>query len=247
MLPVLQIGPVGIPVPAFSLLLGVWLGLSLAERHAPRFGVDGNRLFSLALTALLSGLAGARLAYAARYSRAFIEAPLNLLSPRPELLDPWGGLAAGLIGALIYAQRKEMRLWPTLNALTPAFAVFAVALGISQLASGDAFGAPTAVPWAIELWGARRHPTQIYETLLALLILAACWPAGPLGRRPDYFLIFTAASALARIFIEAFRGDSVLVFSGFRLAQLAAWLVLAASLWLMGRRFQKGPHHEPAS
>jgi prolipoprotein diacylglyceryltransferase len=105
-------------------------------------------------------------------------------------------------------------------------------LHLAHLAAGTAFGSPTDLPWGIELWNARRHPTQAYELLAALVIFCVVWfrktnvPAGVL------FLNLIALSAGARLFFEAFRGDGVPVFEGFRLNQIAAWIVLAIALWL---------------
>lgn len=45
------------------------------------------------------------------------------------------------------------------------------------------------------------------------------------------FLTFTALTAGARLFLEAFRGDSTLVFGALRLTQIIAWVVLAVSLF----------------
>jgi phosphatidylglycerol:prolipoprotein diacylglycerol transferase len=148
------------------------------------------------------------------------------------------GLAAG-IAALIYGQRKHLPLWQTLDALTPLLAVFAVSLGLSHLASGAAFGRPTGLPWGIELWGAKRHPSQVYETLAATAILVALWPGRGLLRPSQpgvYFLSFLALSAASQLFLEAFRGDSVLLAGGFRTTQILAWLFLGLALWGIDRR-----------
>ena len=63
MLPILQIGPLALPVPQFSLLLALWLGLSLAENLAPRRGISSEALYNLVFTGLAAGLIGARLGY----------------------------------------------------------------------------------------------------------------------------------------------------------------------------------------
>lgn len=239
MLPVIQIGPLALQVPGLVLLIGLWLGLSLAERSAPRYGIQPDRLYNLVLIALVSGILGARLGYVLRYPAAFAASPLSLFSINPGLLDPFGGLAAGILAGIIYAQRKNLPSWPLLDALTPAFGTLAVAFGLAHLASGNAFGAPTNLPWSVELWGEQRHPVQIYETLGALFILAAVWPGrGFLHKAPPgmTFLTFLASSAGLRLFLEAFRGDSQLFLGGLRSAQVAAWLVLAISLWALGKR-----------
>lgn len=43
-------------------------------------------------------------------------------------------------------------------------------------------------------------------------------------------MLFVALSAGSRLIIEAFRGDSTLVFGGLRMAQILALLVLAGAL-----------------
>ncbi len=106
----------------------------------------------------------------------------------------------------------------------------AVGLGLSHLASGAAFGSETRVPWAIQLWGAMRHPTQIYEILAALVILGIVWFGGTSGIAGRKFMLFVALSAASRLIIEAFRGDSTLIFGGFRMAQILALVVLAGAL-----------------
>lgn len=237
MLPVLNIGPLAIQTPGLVILIGLWLGLSLAEKYAGRRGVTPALLYNLVFVGLVAGVIGARLSYLARYPEAFASSPLNLLSLNPGLLDPGGGLAVGAIAGLIYAQRKNMEFWQTLDALTPLLMVMTIALGVSHLASGAAFGAATEAPWAVELWGARRHPSQVYEILAASTVLLVLWPGrwsekAPAGR---YFLLFVALNAASRLFLEAFRGDSVLLAGGWRIAQAAAWLVLAGSLWGLHR------------
>ena len=104
---------------------------------------------------------------------------------------------------------------------------------LAHLASGEAYGATTTLPWAIELWGAKRHPTQFYELGLALLILGFLgWKlkTAP-AKEGQLFLLFAALTAGARLFLEAFRGDSLFVAGGFRLAQVLAWIGLTAALW----------------
>ena len=53
MLPILQVGPLAIQAPGLILLLGLWLGLALAERTAHYWGVPGKTLYNLAFMALI--------------------------------------------------------------------------------------------------------------------------------------------------------------------------------------------------
>jgi phosphatidylglycerol:prolipoprotein diacylglycerol transferase len=109
-----------------------------------------------------------------------------------------------------------------------------LALGLAHLSSGDAFGAPADVPWALDLWGARRHPSQVYEILGASLILLIVYRIQKLNWAAGLnTLSFIALTAFLRLFLEAFRGDSILIFAGIRQAQLISLLILLAALIMM--------------
>jgi phosphatidylglycerol:prolipoprotein diacylglycerol transferase len=102
------------------------------------------------------------------------------------------------------------------------------------LLNGDAYGAPTRLPWAIFLAGDYRHPTQIYEMLLAagVMLIIFIHPLAKQGNGLN-FLWVVFLSAAARVFLEAFRGDSMILTGGFRAAQVIGLLVMAGSLIFM--------------
>lgn len=235
MFPTLQLGPLALPAAPLALIVSVWLGLSLSEQFAKKRGQNADGLYNLTFIAILSGIAGARLFFAIQNFSAFVQTPLSLFSRETGSLDPFGGFAAALLAALIYGQRAKLKLWPTLDGLTPLFAVFAVGLGISRLASGEAFGMETSLPWGIELWGAVRHPTQVYEIVLAAAILLGLGWKTKADLKTDsngrLFLLFVALTAGVQLFVEGFRGDSTLLPGGFRAGQVIAWLVLLAAFW----------------
>lgn len=233
MLPVLQIGPLALQLPGLMLLLGLWMGLSLAEKFSIKRNYPADDLYNLVFITLISAVIGARLGFALQNLEAFRASPLNLVSLNPGLLDPASGFAAALAASMLYGQRKKLPFWATLDALTPLLAVFMVGLALAHITSGQAFGAETSLPWGIDLWGAKRQPSQFYELAGAVIILLisgrrANAPGAPTG---TLFLAFLALTAGTRLFLEAFRGDSSLIFGGLRAMQVLAWLTLAAALW----------------
>jgi phosphatidylglycerol:prolipoprotein diacylglycerol transferase len=248
MMPTLQIGPLALPLPALIWMLGLWLGLTLAEKHAARRGVDPNTLSALVLLGLAGGAAGGLLTLALSDPAILVQDPLGLRLAlvNPGLLDPWGAAAGALVVSLIYAQRKKLSLWPTLDALTPLLALLTLSMPLANLASGAAYGLPTSLPWGVELWGASRHPVQIYEALAAALVLAWAWPSratwmqAPPGR---YFLSFVAVSAGAALALHAWRAGGALL-AGLRSSQILAWLALTASLWGL-QRLKLSPPAQP--
>lgn len=107
MLPVIQIGPLALQTPGLIIILGMWLGITLGERHSSDSRVPPHVLENLILIMVASGLVGARLAYVIRYPVIFLSSPFSLVSPNPGLLDLWAGLATGLIVAIIYINKKS--------------------------------------------------------------------------------------------------------------------------------------------
>ena len=214
------------------LFAALWIGLTLAEKRSERHGVSKDILNNITFYSLLGYILGGRVLFALENLFAFTPSPLSIFSPNPDLFDPTAAWIAMLLVGMIYGQRQKLPLWGTLDALTPLFATLAVGLHLARLAAGTAFGSPTTLPWGIELWNAARHPTQIYELMAALIIFGFIWfrksdlPAGILS------LNFTALTAGARLFLEAFRGDSILIFSGLRLAQAIAWVLLAVAFFV---------------
>jgi len=236
MFPVIQLGPLVIQTPGLVLLLGFWAGMEFAERHAVQRDIPEGKAYNLIWVSLIAGLLGARLGYIAQYPAAFVSSPLSILALSPQMLSIPSGLLAAFLTALVIIQRKKLPVWPTLDSLVSLLATMAVALGLAHFASGDAYGLPTALPWGIELWGNHRHPTQLYETILALLVLVVLWPArknpcsGWIQPEGTRFWAFLALSAVSWIIAETFRAEGALLF-GVRQSQIAAWLILGFSLW----------------
>jgi len=213
----------------------IWAGLFLAEKRSEHHGINKDDLNNIVFYSLLGYLLGGRILFALENLSAFIQNPQSLISLNLDLFDPAGGLVVAIITALVYGQRRKLSLWPTLDALTPFFAVFTLGLGLSHLASGSAFGKETDLPWGIQLWGAVRHPSQMYEILASLLILGLLWIQKVDSHPGIHFLTFAALTSGARLFLEAFRGDSTLTLGNLRLAQVIAWIVLALSLFFLDK------------
>jgi phosphatidylglycerol:prolipoprotein diacylglycerol transferase len=215
------------------LIAATWIGITLAEKHTERHGVSKDDLNNITYYALIAYIIGGRLSFVLQNLSAFIKSPLGIISINPDIFDPLGALAVAIIVAFVYGQRKKLQLWNTLDALTPYFAILAIGIGLSHLAAGTAFGKETNLPWGINLWNAPRHPTQIYETLAALLIFGLVWFQKQNPRPGILFLTYAAWTTATQLLIQAYRGDSALIFNGLRQEQVIAWAVLAVIFILL--------------
>lgn len=227
------------PRDLILLAAALWIGLALAEKRSERHGVSKDALNNLVFYSLFGYLLGGRILFALANYSAFVNSPLNIFSLNVDLFDSIGGISMGILAGCIYGKKQNLSFWNALDAITPILATTAIGLHLSHLAAGTAFGSPTTLPWGIELWSATRHPTQIYELLASLIIFALIWFRKS-GLSPGaLFLNFAALTAGARLFLEAFRGDSVLIFGGVRLAQVVAWVAMATAIYFIQSVFQK--------
>lgn len=228
------------PRDMILLVLAAWIGLSLAEKHADRHGISKEDINNLTFYGLTAFILGGRILFALQNFPAFAKSPLGIFSINPDLFDPLGGCASAAMAGLVYAQRHKLAIWSALDALTPFFAVLTIGLGFSHLAAGTAFGTPTDLPWGIDLWNAKRHPTQAYEIIASFLTFSLLWFRRQSPRSGVLFLIFSAATAAWNVFIQAFRGDSTLILNGMRQGQIIAWVVLAVCFVLLEIRLRRG-------
>ena len=240
MLPVIQIGPVAIQFPGLILLTGLWFGLEVIDRH----NFTGKKIVTLVTIGMIAGIIGARLVYAAQNPKVFEGEPFGLLTLSSQLMSLPGGIVAAVIAGVAYAQREKLSAWVALDAVSVFLAVMLVSIHFANFASGDSYGTPSNLPWAVTLWGAQRHPVQLYEGLAAILILLLVWPGTKTGwsqwllLRPGARLwVYIALTSLSRLFLEFFRMEKLTFSNGFSLIQCAAWILLALSLWNLNRLY----------
>lgn len=214
------------------LVVAIWVGLALAERRSESHGISKDKLNNIGYYSLFAYIIGGRILFLLENISSFMQSPLSIFSTNIDLFDPFGALIVAILVGFVYGQQQKLPFWGTLDSLTPFFATLVVGIALSHLAAGTAFGSPTNLPWGIELWNATRHPSQIYELIASLIVFAIVWFRKADSPPGSLFIFFTAMTTAASLFLEAFRGDSTLVFGGIRLTQIWAWIILAVAFFV---------------
>jgi phosphatidylglycerol:prolipoprotein diacylglycerol transferase len=236
MLPILQIGPLKLRTPGLALLAGLWIGLEIASREGARRGIDPNRVYNLGFTALIAGLLGARLGFVALNLRLY--APItpwtrlltSVFALVPGTENVWVGLIVAVVAVVYLLRRWQVDPLDAADAFSPGLAVFAVGVGLANLLSGHMAGVETSMPWGIELWGARRQPTQIFSMLGAAATFVALWrlrdrlPPGALMQ------VLVILLSLTILLVEPLRADSPVVGPGLRVWLIVAVVTLVGAL-----------------
>lgn len=232
MLPFLNLGPLALPTGPLVYLLGVWLALFAVDRAARRLGLDAERHYAVATTAVVAGFVGARLVFVLLHWSSYDDNLLGIVWPLTTGYSAIGGAIIGAAAAFFYGRWRRLSLWPALDALAPGLLVFLIAVSLADFVGGAGYGSLTSVPWGITVFGVRRHAVQLYEALAGVAALGAWWAAtsprlrGVAGRP---FLCAAAVYAGGRLLVDAYRENAVLV-SGFHVTQIVALAVLLLAL-----------------
>lgn len=160
------------------LLIAFLVGMYWAQRRAPRFGIERDRVLDLAFWMILAGIVGARIVYILLHLEEFSGDWSRLATFRFEGLTSFGGLLFGGLAVVVWARRTRTPLLAVMD--TVALPVL-VAHGIGRIGcslNGCCYGSPAEVPWAIALPGdpTLRHPAQLYDTIMVWIgagVLAA--------------------------------------------------------------------------
>lgn len=216
-----NVGPLTLHTYGVLLAVAFLAGLGVAARQARRAGLDAARVTDLGVYVLIAGLLGAKglllLVDWNYYSQNWREV-VGIFQSGGVF---YGGLLLALPVALGLIKRYGLPVWGTADVLAPGV-ILGQALGrLGCLAAGCCYGRSADVPWAVtfrDIYAQRTvgtpvdvplHPTQLYESLCALLIFAVLLWIAPRKRfhgqvTAAYLLLY----ASARFVIEYFRGDS---------------------------------------
>ncbi len=248
MYPVIPLGPLRLEARPLLILVALWAFLEIGARGARHDGLDGDHVYNAGLYGLVSGVLAGRVAHVFVYWSAYRSDPLQILSLNPNALVAPVVVIIALAVIAAYLWHHRLPVARLADALAPAFLVSLALMSIGDLLSGRAYGLPSDLPWAIPLWGARRHPTQVYQLSAILIVLVLVWRAWararPAGSLALWALLGISAS---RLFVEAFRADSILLPGGFRAGQVVALggvLLALGFLWWLHARPASGSESE---
>lgn len=250
-----RVGPLSVSPFGVLLVLAFAAGYLQLAWGLRRLKVgDEEDASALVFAGGVGGIVGAKVYYATLYG------DWRLLFERSGLVW-YGGFLVGAAAVVWTLRRRRLPAWPTADATAPGLALGYAVGRIGCFLVGDDYGAPTDLPWGVAFprglppttaYYLRRefgldlpaaipddrllavHPTQLYETLLALAI----WAVGfrllarraPAGRTT---LAVLGLLALERFGVEFLRAKDDRFLGPLTLAQAISILILlaVAALW----------------
>lgn len=211
----LHLGPVTLnSYGLFAALAMIAAGI-IVQRLARRLGVDSSVAFELTVAAIVGGLVGARLYWAAEHWAEVSSMPLHALSGGAGFTW-YGGLLGGFIAVLAVARWRRVSAGTVANMMAPGIALgYAVARIGCFLAGDGTYGRPSDLPWAIAFPNGivpttiPVQPTTLYETLAMLAVFVALYRMTSRSQ-PGWYVFgwFLILSGAERFLVEFLRVNS---------------------------------------
>ncbi len=260
---IFHIGPFQLRYYSVIFAATLLIGYFVWKRQMLRGGYRLETAQAFLMYGFLAVVIGARLGHVLFYD------PVYYFHHPLQILELWhGGLAShgatiGLIFALwLFARRHHVPLLDIMDRLAMSVAIGAAMVRLGNFFNSEIVGRATDVPWGVRFMyydngAVLRHPSQLYEFVMGLIILLLLWLADrkagkenrPVGMMSGLFL---TTYFLGRFFVEFFKEYQALAAGGLTMGQylsIPPFLAGVALLWwsLIARRKAGAPEAERAA
>lgn len=236
-------------VVAVAFMAAGWL----AARGYRERGIAGDEAWNLVWYALIGGFVGAKLYYVA------LHGPSALLSRSGMVW--YGGLIGGALAVSWGIHRRALPFRVTLDVLAPSLALGHAIGHIACFFSGDSYGLPSDLPWAVAFargappstagnlrseFGVnvpasipndkllRVHPTMLYSAAVLLLVVGFLWWYRRRSGAPGrLFGIYLVAAGTERFLVEFLRAKDDRLLWGMTTAQAVALTLFVTGIVLL--------------
>jgi phosphatidylglycerol:prolipoprotein diacylglycerol transferase len=232
-------------------LLELVFGFWLLARQVRRAGGDDSEAADLAVHVWIGLVIGARLGEAVFYQsqRLLVDPSWIFRFATNGGMSSHGAVVGTGLAVWLFAKRRSMAFLEITDRLAPSFAVAAIVHRIANLFNSEIVGKPSDGGWGVRFPfydhsdnGPFRHPSQLYEAALGVLMLCCVWLADRLWGREERprgavtgiaLSTYFAGRCIVELAKDAQPGE--MIADPFNLGQLLSLPLLAAGLFLTWR------------
>ena len=253
------IGGIKIHWYGIMIAIGLYAGIQVALRDAPRRGIDRDQLMNVALLAAILGIVGGRLYYVVQNNPSFfLHHPEQILAVWQGGMAFYGAIFGGALAVAISAWRWRMNFWSVADIGALGLTIGQAFGRIGNIINGDIVGYKTN-GWGFEYTNPHTfgpldtpvQPASLYELLISLALFILLWSlrkrVHPEGMLAAIYLVLYSISQFLIFFLR----DNVVIFAGLKQAQVTALIVIALTLpviayLLRKERLAPKPQPKPA-
>jgi len=252
----------GRPVAWYGLLITCGMILAvLYALHVRKFeGISSDDIIDLGFSVIICGVLGARLYYVIFKWDNYVVTDaqnflMNLVGTLKNMIAVWegglaiyGGIIAGILTALVFSRKRNIKFIKLLDILAPCVWIGQVIGRWGNFINMEAYGSETTLPWrmgilysymdtgaATGVWDVEKyvHPTFLYESLwnlIALILVFVFYRKKKFdGQFCSFYFIWYG---FGRMLIESLRTDSLML-GNLRISQGVGFVSLILGVILM--------------
>lgn len=264
---VLRIGPLMITGYGIMMMVAFLTAGWVMQRELRRRGLLEDYAADIVVAAVIGGIIGGKLWYAALYRDSAV------LFSRGGLVW-YGGFLGGVLAVILNGRRRRVPIRFTMELVAPALAV-GYALGrVGCFLVQDDYGVPTTLPWGMRFpqgWPPSTaqnlmrdfrvtlppgtqptdvlavHPTQLYEVALMLVAFWVIWRLRTHQRAAGWlFGLYLLLAGIERFLVEFLRAKDDRVLGPLTIAQGMSLAIALVGLVMLARWARPGDPALPA-
>ncbi len=248
---IFEFGPIVIRWYGVMMALTILTSIVFAARWGPRFGIDRAFIDRITFWLAIVLFAGARLGYVVSHPAEFRD-PLEIFRLWHGGLTSHGAIAAGLLYGYLVSRRSGVSFWSLADTIAWTIPLGNIFVRFGNFMNGELYGDPTTLPWGIvfpTVPDVPRHPLQVYEMVLAAIILVVAWRVARRRAFPgQVWWVIVVLTSIGRLFFDALRSEEHDILGLIAYGQVAAVILLVVGVWFLWRRpTQRLNDHPPAT
>lgn len=266
MIPVLfEIGPLTIYSYGAALVVAFYTCFFLLTKELKRLNYDEKLASDIVFAAAVGGILGAKIYYLIENFDRVMADPTGMIFSGSGLVF-LGGLMGGTLG-VTHVLRKNKLPWLKFADIVAPLLILGYAIGrVGCLLVGDDYGLPTHAWWGLtfkdglpptsyqsfvhyypwvdlsnfEPGWLKVHPTQLFETLIGIVIFAFLWSIRKKGKVVgNLFFLYLILAGLERFFIEFIRTNPKYLLNTFTGAQVISIIMISIGTYFIFNPFKQ--------
>ncbi len=195
-----------------------------------------NHIISLVVVTVI----GARIGYVLLHSERFLETPSEILLP--DGFSFYGGICFFLVLLYIHTKRDRENLLAWTDVFSISFFGWLIFASLGHFLDGTNFGIPTDLPWGVTFdnilspvpYSVPIHPTQLYQSLFALLCLVGLFLAYWKIKTPGLITFLSGfLLGIFDYFLAYLLGEPTIMLGSMRIEQMFSLLIVAVTSALL--------------
>ncbi|WP_392486743.1 prolipoprotein diacylglyceryl transferase [Haloimpatiens sp. FM7315] len=217
--------------------IGIIAAILLLQHRVKKLDYDEDKIFSMAIIAVISGVLGGKLLFIITEIKSIIQDP-SLLKDIKYGFVIYGAIIGGAIGVYIYSKKNKWKVLSIFDLVIPSIPLAQGFGRIGCFLAGCCYGRPTECSLGVEFKnsqfapsGIHLHPTQLYSSAFDfLLFLFLIWYDKKNKKNGRVTAMYFILYGIGRFLIEFLRNDPRGAVGSFSTSQFISILMVIVAI-----------------